>query len=132
MKKLPALTAAILFGLGGICNKAYTVFDAQFTPNEQEQHDVHMSEIYLNDLKSELCTINQLNNKKLSQQNMFFLWYYTQKITELEVLLAKQKATHSVPMLQRVQIAIQLKIDEIELLKGQAHHNFNNTNIIGL
>lgn len=133
MKKLPALTAAILFGLGGICNQAQTKFDAQLTPKEQELYDVQKSDAYLCDLKDELSTITQLNNtKKLSPQNMFFLWYYTQKITELEVLLAKRNATFSIPSLQKLQIAIQIKIDEIELLKGQAHHNINGTSIIGL
>lgn len=132
MKKLPALTAALLFGLGGICNQAQTKFDAQRTSNEQELYSGQKSDAYLCDLKDELNTINKLNNKKLTPQNMFFLWYYTQKVTELEVLLAKCNAAFSVPILQRLQIAIQMKIEEIELLKSQAHHNINGTNIIGL
>lgn len=132
MKKLPALTAALLFGLGGICNQAQTKFDAQLTPNEQELYSDQKSQAYLRELKDELSTINKLNNKKLTPQNMFFLWYYTQKISELEVLLAKQNATFSVATLQRLQIAIQIKTEEIELLKSQAHHNINGTNIFGL
>lgn len=132
MKKLTALTAAILVGLGGICNQAHTKFDAQLTPNEQELQDVLSSCQYLKDLKDELVTINQLNNKKLSPHNMFFLWYYSQKIAELEMLIAKRKITSALPALQKLRLAIQLKIDEIELLKGQAHHNINDINITGL
>lgn len=133
MKKLPALSAAILFGLGVNCNQAQTKFNAQLTPDKQEQYETQKSDSYLYDLKNELRTVWQLNkNKKLSQQNSYFLWYYTQKVTELELLLKKHSATFSKQSLQKIQLAIQIKIDEIELLKDQAHHNFNDTNIIGL
>lgn len=139
MKKLSALNAAILFSLGGGYNQAqdkqYNSLqnDVSIEANMQELCSSQKADAYLQELKDELGSISKLNNNKnLSPQNIFFLWYYTQKITELEMLLVKSNGTFSVPMLQKLHFAIQTKIDEIELLKGQAHHNFNNTNIIGL
>lgn len=140
MKKLPAITAAIVFGLGGICNETYTQSLAQKATIEHEQNKTQSALRYLYDVKGELAAINQQNNtKKLSLQNTFFLMYYNQKITELEVLLNKYKAIQkdlsseeSLSASATCFMMIQMKINEIELLKAQAHENTSNTNIIGL
>lgn len=137
MKTLPALKAVILIGLGGICNDTRTTFEAQSTLTPNEQSLEHSSEQYLRDLQNELSTIKSLNAKnKLSPQNIFFVMYFTQKVAELEVLITKHKASLksscSHQIIPKLKIAIQLKIDEIELLKTQAHLNINDTNIIGL
>lgn len=138
MKKLPAITAAIVFGLGGICNETHTQSLAQKATIEHEQNKMQSALRYLYDVKEELAAINLQNNtKKLSLQNTFFLMYYNQKITELEVLLNKYKAiqkdlSSEESLSATCFMMIQMKINEIELLKAQAHENTNNTNIIGL
>lgn len=137
MKKSKALTATLLLGLGAVSNETHSHQTVPSCYTQDDQNLTDTTEQYLYDLKNELQTLNKLNSKsKLSPQSLFFLMYYTQKITELEMLLAKHKASihtsSSKQLLSKLHIAIQLKIDEIELLKTQAHLNINDTNIIGL
>ncbi len=137
MKKSKALTATLLLGLGAVSNETHSQQNVPSCYTQDDQNLTDTSEQYLYDLKNELQTLNKLNSKnKLSSQSLFFFMYYTQKITELEMLIAKHKTSvrtsSSKQLLSKLHIAIQLKIDEIELLKTQAHLNINDTNIIGL